>query len=81
VANANSDTVSVIATATETVVETIPVRWQAQDLFGASPDALALDEAGKTLYVCNGTQNSVAVIAFHPGASRFLGLFPSRQNR
>jgi YVTN family beta-propeller protein len=77
VANANSDTVSVIATATDTVVETIPVRWQAQDLFGASPNALALDDAGKTLYVCNGTQNSVAVIAFHPGASRFLGLFPT----
>ncbi len=77
VANANSDTVSVIATATDTVVETIPVRWQAQDLFGASPNALAMSDDGKTLYVCDGTQNAVAVISFHPGKSRFLGLFPA----
>ncbi len=76
VANANSDTVSVIATAADEVVETIPVRWQAQDLFGASPNALAMDTRGKTLYVCNGTQNAVAVIKFHPGRSRILGLFP-----
>ncbi|HTI99162.1 MAG TPA: beta-propeller fold lactonase family protein, partial [Dongiaceae bacterium] len=76
VANANSDTISVIATAFDKVVETIPVRWQAQDLFGASPNALAMDAAGKTLYVCNGTQNAVAAIKFHPGKSRLLGLFP-----
>ncbi len=75
VANANSDTVSVISTASDKVVQTIPVRWQAQDLFGASPNALAMDDSGKTLYVCNGTQNAVAVIAFHPPGSGFLGLF------
>ena len=76
VANANSDTISVISTVTDQVVETIPVRWQTQDLFGASPNALAMDTAGKTLYVCDGTQNAVAVISFHPGKSRFFGLFP-----
>lgn len=76
VANANSDTVSVISTKTDTVVETIPVRWQAQDLFGVSPNALAISPDGRTLYVCDGTQNAVAVISFHPGKSRFLGLFP-----
>lgn len=79
VANANSDTISVLATATDQVVETIPVRWQAQDLFGASPNALAMDTTGKTLYVCNGTQNAVGVITFHPGKSRFLGLIPVGQ--
>ena len=77
VANANSDTISVIATAQDQVVETIPVRWQAQDLFGASPNALAIDSRSRTLYVCNGTQNAVGVIAFHPGKSRFLGVFPA----
>ncbi|HTR41383.1 MAG TPA: bifunctional YncE family protein/alkaline phosphatase family protein [Pseudomonadales bacterium] len=76
VANANSDTVSVISTATDKVMETIPVRWQSQDLFGASPNALAMDHSGKTLYVCDGTQNAVSVIAFHPGQSKFLGLVP-----
>jgi YVTN family beta-propeller protein len=77
VANANSDTVSVISTALDQVVETIPVRWQAQDLFGASPNALAMNARGDTLYVCNGTQNAVGVISFHPGKSRFLGIFPT----
>ncbi len=77
VANANSDTVSVLATATDQVVETIPVRWQAQDLFGASPNALAMDDAGKTLYVCNGTQNAIAVLAFKPGKSKMQGLIPT----
>jgi YVTN family beta-propeller protein len=79
VANANSDTVSVISTATDTVVETIPLRWQPQDLFGASPNALALDVKGKTLFVCNGTQNAVAVISFHPEKHRFLGILPVGQ--
>ena len=79
VANANSDTISVISTARGQVVETIPVRWQAQDLFGASPNALAMDARGHNLYACNGTQNAVAVIKFHPGRSRFLGLIPTGQ--
>jgi len=77
VANANSDTVSVIDAKNDQVCETIPVRWQAQDLFGASPNALAMDAAGNTLYVCNGTQNAVAVIAFKPGKSKMVGLIPT----
>jgi DNA-binding beta-propeller fold protein YncE len=76
VANANSDTISVISTAQEEVVETIPLRWQAQDLFGASPNALAMDPRGHTLYVCNGTQNAVGVVSFHPGKACFLGVVP-----
>ena len=77
VANANSDTLSVIATDRDQLIDTIPVRWQAQDLFGASPNALAIDAAGKTLYVCNGTQNAIAVLAFHPGQTKMLGLIPT----
>ena len=77
VANANSDTVGVIDTISDKVCDTIPVRWQAQDLFGASPNALAMDAAGKTLYVCNGSQNAVAVIAFKPGKCKLLGLIPT----
>jgi YVTN family beta-propeller protein len=79
VANANSDTLSVIDTTSDEVIETIPVRWQAQDLFGASPNALAMDHDGKTLYVCDGTQNSVGVVSFRPGESSFLGLFRLRK--
>jgi YVTN family beta-propeller protein len=77
VANAGSDTVSVVDTRSDKVVETISLRWQPNDYFGASPNALAFDPAGKTLYVCNGTQNAVAVISFQPGRSKLRGLIPT----
>ncbi|HXE56254.1 MAG TPA: beta-propeller fold lactonase family protein, partial [Tepidisphaeraceae bacterium] len=77
VANASSDTVSVIETSNDTIVETISARWDPHDLFGASPNALAFDRSGRTLYVCNGTQNSIAVIQFDPGHSRLAGLIPT----
>jgi YVTN family beta-propeller protein len=76
-ANANADTVSVIDTRSDRVVETISQRWQPQDLFGASPNALAFDHSGKTLYVCHGTQNAVAVVSFRPGQSKLVGLIPT----
>jgi YVTN family beta-propeller protein len=76
VANANSDTVSVIDCSTDAVVETISTRWDKTDLFGASPDAMAFDASGRTLFVCNGAQNAVAVIDFFPGQSRLHGLIP-----
>ncbi len=76
VANAASDTISVIDSRTDDVVETISARVDPGDLFGASPNALAFDSGGKRLYVCNGSQNAVAVIEFKPGESRWLGLAP-----
>jgi len=69
VANANEDTVSVIGTRCDRVVETISVRWHEGDLFGASPNALVFGGDGERLYVCNGTQNAVAVVSFHPETS------------
>jgi len=78
VANTGSDTLSVIDTTTDTVVEKIWARQTPADLFGAQPNALAFDPAGRRLYVCNGTQNAVAVIAFEPAEkkSALLGLIP-----
>jgi YVTN family beta-propeller protein len=76
VANAASDNLSVIDTKTDQVIETIWVKASPADLFGASPNALAFVPNGKTLYVANGTQNAVAVIAFRPGKSKLLGLYP-----
>lgn len=76
VANAASDTLSVIDARTDQIVETIWTRQNPADLFGASPNALAFDRAGKTLFVCNGTQNAVAVVRFDPGESKLLGLIP-----
>ena len=75
-ANAASDNLSVIDTRTDKVVETIWVKPTPADLFGASPNALAFDSNGKRLYVANGTQNAIAVVAFDPGESRLLGLIP-----
>jgi YVTN family beta-propeller protein len=76
VANAGSDHLSVIDTRTDQVVETIWAKRNAADLFGASPNAVTFDPAGRRLYVCNGTQNAVAVIDFRPGRSELLGLIP-----
>jgi len=76
VANAASDTVSVIDTKTDRVIETICARQDPGDLFGASPNALAFDASGQWLFVCNGSQNAVGVIEFKPGGSRLRGLAP-----
>ncbi|MBI2948334.1 MAG: bifunctional YncE family protein/alkaline phosphatase family protein [Verrucomicrobia bacterium] len=76
VANAASDTVSVIDTRSDEVVETISLRWQPKDYFGASPNALAFDASGRTLYVCNGTQNALAMVSFRAGRSKLMGLIP-----
>ncbi len=76
VANAGSDTLSVIDTKTSQIVETIWTRQSPADLFGASPNALAFHPSGRKLYVCNGTQNAVGVIDFAPQKSKLAGLVP-----
>ena len=63
VANANSDTVSVIEVGALSVVEDIAVRPDAKLDFGSAPNALSLSRDGKTLFVANGGNNAVAVIA------------------
>ena len=75
-ANAGSDTLSVIDTRTDKIVETISARQNPADLFGAQPNALAFDASGKTLFVCNGSQNAVAVFGFNSGRSKLRGLIP-----
>jgi YVTN family beta-propeller protein len=88
VANANSDTVSVIDTPKNTLVETIACRPEARIPFGSGSNALALSPDGKTLYVANGTNNCIAVVelgikaseakdAERPDQSRLLGLIPT----
>ncbi len=87
VANANSDTVSVIRTDVDEVVETIPCRPEGRLPFGSGCNALALSPAGETLYVANGTNNCIAVVRLGPMASssgpplpresRLAGLIPT----
>ena len=64
VANANSDKVSVISAAALKVVENIPVNLIPAKIgfIGDSPNALAINDDGTTLYVANGLDNAVAVI-------------------
>lgn len=76
VANAGEDTVSVLDTRTDKIVETLCARQSPGDLFGAQPNALAFDNRGRRLFVCNGTQNAVAVFSFKPGKAKMLGLIP-----
>ncbi len=78
VANTGSDTLSVIDTTTDRVVEKIWARQTPADLFGAQPNALCFDRRGKKLFVANGTQNAVAVVNFEPedNASKIVGLIP-----
>jgi YVTN family beta-propeller protein len=76
VANAGSDTLSVLDTRTDKIIETIWMRQSPADLFGAQPNALVFDPTGKKLFVCNGSQNAVAVVDFKPGNSKPRGLIP-----
>ena len=80
VANANSDTVSVIDTRTHGVVETIPVRPDPTLMFGSAPNALSLSKDGSTLFVANGGNDAIAVVALgqSPGSkSRVEGFIPT----
>jgi YVTN family beta-propeller protein len=57
VTNGGSDTVSVIATATKTVVATVPLPVD------ATPAGVAVTPDGAFVYVANSEINSVSVIA------------------
>ncbi len=79
VANANSDTISVIDTASRNVVETIPVRPDPGLAFGSSPNALSLSPDGSTLFVANGGNNAIAVVNVgrKAGESSVEGFIPT----
>lgn len=88
VANANSDTISVIATQANKVIETIACRPSDRLPFGSGSNALALGPNGSTLYVANGTNNCLAVVELAatscesqaknlPEKSRLAGLIPT----
>ena len=62
VANANSDTVAQINTATAKLERTIAVPLYKKAPLGSSPNALAVHPDGKTLFVANAANNAVAVV-------------------
>lgn len=68
VANAHSDTISIIDTASDHVVGTVLLRPEiARDLPGATPTSLALAPDGRTLYASLGDMNAVAIIDLADG--------------
>jgi YVTN family beta-propeller protein len=76
VACANSDIVSVINTATDEVVEEISVHLENDLPFGSAPNALAISQDGKILYVANGTDNAICVIRIGV-PSQVIGYIPT----
>jgi YVTN family beta-propeller protein len=80
VANANSDTVTVINTQTRTVKETILVRPDLALPFGSEADGLALSADGTSLFVASAGNNGVAAVEL-PNAqhtnSMVQGFFPT----
>src|SRR5262245_318601 len=81
VTNANSDTVSVIDTATDTVAKTLAVGEGGPEqarLLGSSPNAVAVSPDGQTVFVANGAANAVAVVdADGIGDDAVRGLIPT----
>jgi len=80
VSNSNSDTISVIDTAQNKVVETISVQPFERKVAGVAPEAVVVSPDGRRLYVACGGINAVAVIAVGEGpqgASKILGLIPT----
>lgn len=62
VANANSDTVSVIDVKADKVLETIDCKPEGKLPFGSGSNAVVVSSDGAELYVANGTNNCIAVV-------------------
>jgi YVTN family beta-propeller protein len=82
VAQDNSDSVAVIDTGTNTVIDEIKVTAPAAvfpnrgNLNGANPNSVALSPDGSTLYVTDGGLNAVAVVSLS-GTRTVEGLIPT----
>ncbi|HEY3412126.1 MAG TPA: alkaline phosphatase family protein [Armatimonadota bacterium] len=77
VANSGSDTVSIIDTATDKVVSTILLRpAAAHGLPGCTPEGMAIDPAGKRLYVALADMNAIAILDVSVALPKVLGYIP-----
>jgi YVTN family beta-propeller protein len=77
VANANDNTVSVVNTLSNKVVETISTTLYATQLTGSTTNGLALSSDEKTLYIANADNNCLAVFdVSKTGASQSQGFIP-----
>ncbi len=77
VANANSNSVSVIDLASRKVVETLHTALSPDAPIGSTTNSLALSSKDKTLYIANADNNYLAVFdVSDPGHSRPTGFIP-----
>ncbi|MFC3560343.1 bifunctional YncE family protein/alkaline phosphatase family protein [Pedobacter jamesrossensis] len=77
VANANDNTVSVINTINNKVVETISTTLYATQLTGSTTNGLSLSKNEKALYIANADNNCLAVFDVStPGYSQSAGFIP-----
>lgn len=77
VANANSNSVSIIDVAGRKVVETLNAALIPGSPIGSTTNSLCLDATGKTLYIANADNNCLAVFdVSHPGHSSSKGFIP-----
>ncbi|MGN6530787.1 MAG: bifunctional YncE family protein/alkaline phosphatase family protein [Ginsengibacter sp.] len=78
VANANSNSVSVIDTKKQKVIETLSASLFPNSLTGSTTNSVALSADNKTLYIANADNNCLAVFnVSKPGSSRSLGFIPT----
>lgn len=78
VANANSNSVSVISTAQRKLVETLNAALYPDAPIGSTTNGVALSADDKTLYVANADNNCLAVFDVSvPGRSRSKGFIPT----
>jgi len=75
VANGDSDSISVIDTRTDTVVDTLSLLRSGDPYKGANPNSLALSPNGRTLFVTLGGENAVAVVDL--AAMQVIGRIPT----
>ncbi|WP_179415096.1 beta-propeller fold lactonase family protein [Mucilaginibacter sp. E4BP6] len=77
VANANDNSVSVINTSTQKIVETVATALYPTRLTGSTTNGLALSADEKTLYIANADNNCLAVFdVSKPGNSKSMGFIP-----
>ncbi|QLE39909.1 hypothetical protein FD723_05065 [Nostoc sp. C052] len=67
VANGNDDSISVIDTNNNRVVQTISLSRPGEKYKGANPNSLTLSPDGRTLYVTLGGENAIAVVDLQGG--------------
>ena len=77
VANADDNSVSIISTAEEKVVETLNAALYPNAPSGSTSNGVALSDDGKTLYIANADNNCLAVFdVSNPGKSLSKGFIP-----